>query len=60
MKETKVCGDCVHWENGECFRFPPQISLIPTDDRHSFIYSSYPMRPSVTAKDRACGEWRPF
>ena len=54
----KVCGTCEFWAAEECFRFPPQMVLYPSDNQHPIMYAPAPFRPNVSASSPACGEWR--
>jgi hypothetical protein len=51
------CGQCKHWEAGECFRYPPQMVPFPNDNQHPISYWPAPFQPSVGAEYRACGEF---
>lgn len=57
MTDKKACGDCGHWDAGQCFRFPPQMVLFPNDNQHPISYFPAPCQPHVGAEYRACGEW---
>lgn len=51
------CGNCKHWSAGECFRYPPMVTLYPNDNQHPIMYAPMNWRPPVAASERACGEY---
>lgn len=53
----KTCGECRHWDAGECLRFPPQMVPTASDNQPPVIYWPVPFYPNVTATTRACGEF---
>ncbi len=62
MSERDTCGTCRHWHGGQCFRFPPQPALIPSENHWQTTYFPFNWRPDVGAAEPACGEFsqRPF
>lgn len=56
-RKRRVCGECRHWDNDGCYRFPPQVVLFPSDNQHPIAYSPVPMQPYVAADHRECGEF---
>lgn len=52
-----VCRDCKWFDRNLCHRFPPQITLWPTDNQHPIIYNPCETRPGVKPDDW-CGEWQ--
>lgn len=54
----KTCGECLHWDAGECLRFPPQMVPSPCDNQHPVLYMPGTWRPCVGGAERACGEFK--
>lgn len=53
-----ICGDCKHWRAGECFRYPPTVTLWPNDNQPPVLYTPANWRPPVAANEPACGEFQ--
>lgn len=51
------CTTCHFNRDGFCQRFPPQVTLYPTDNQHPIHYAVGDGFPSAMA-GRWCGEWR--
>lgn len=51
------CTTCHFNRDGFCHRFPPQVTLYPTDNQHPIHYAVGDGFPSAMA-GRWCGEWR--
>ena len=58
MAAENICGDCRHWRAGQCFRFPPVVTLWPMDNQHPVLYAPGNWRPDVAATEPACGEFK--
>lgn len=52
----RECGSCEFWEAGQCKRFPPVMTLWPTDNQHPIMYMPTPGWPTVGPTDW-CGEY---
>lgn len=57
LKQGKVCGDCGHWNGGECRRYPPQVVPTPSDNQHPIAYWPAEWFPTRKATEAACGEF---
>jgi NAD-dependent dihydropyrimidine dehydrogenase PreA subunit len=57
MIDREKCGNCKHWDAGVCRRFPPQVTLWPSDNQQPVIYYPSTYAPDVGAEHPACGEF---
>ena len=52
------CGNCRFHRDGECRRFPPQLTLWATDNQHPVMYTTASNYPEVGLTTACCGEFK--
>lgn len=54
----KYCMDCAFFNNGQCYRYPPQIFQETSQASGYYSYNYVFRYPLVDGYSSACGEWK--
>ena len=60
-KKKKICGNCFHYYENTCRRYPPKIIFAESNKEKVYICDDrlhyYTKWPSVKEDEKACGEF---